>query len=75
MKTAYIVLFLLILGVLGSIYAYRVSQTLDYVQNKGALPTVTEESYSQQKLYQNRTPQSLPTDTVKSDTTQMKSGQ
>mgnify|MGYP003622265494 FL=1 len=68
MRSAYIVLFLLIVGVLGSIYAYRMTQTLNYVHGKGAMPVVNEDSYAYQKLYGNRQPQSTPIDTTATDT-------
>lgn len=68
MRIAYIILFLLIVGVLGSIYAYRMTQTLNYVHTSGAMQPVTPETYSAQKLYNNRQPQTTPPDSLTTDT-------
>lgn len=71
MKTAYIILFLLIIGVLGSVYAYRMTQTLSYVHEKGAIKPVTADDYSYQHLYGNRQPQTAaPADSTATDTLQ-----
>ena len=71
MKTAYIVLFLLIIGVLGSVYAYRMTQTLNYVHGKGAIKPVTADDYAHQHLYGNRQPQTItPADSAATDTLQ-----
>ncbi len=80
MRVAYIVLFLLIIGVLGSIYAYRMTQTLSYKNGNGAMPTVNADSYAYDKLYGNRQPGSnTTTDTLQNapapaDTTNQNAG-
>lgn len=74
MKTAYIILFLLIVGVLGSIYAYRMTQTLEYVHGKGAIKPVTADDYSYQHLYGNRQPQTSPSPADSTATDSLKQG-
>ncbi|HRI28026.1 MAG TPA: hypothetical protein PK239_11245 [Chitinophagales bacterium] len=80
MRVAYIVLFLLIIGILGSIYAYRMTQTLSYKNGNGAMPTVNADSYAYDKLYGNRQPgNNTPADTLQNapapaDTTNQNAG-
>lgn len=66
-KTAYIVLFVVIVGVLGSLYMYRVNQTLNYIENEGKMPVVTEQSYSYENLYGDRQP-TTPATTINDST-------